>query len=210
MNGHVRLMAALIAAAAVHALFLALPYHVQWNLGAREQTMEISLLPPVQVRAVSLAPQKRKTDHPGKKTGQTAKAPLPSEKIDAATIKPLMRPLFHGGKQKKILASESRHKKLFRKTGSQRAKPHIRPVPPNVQGSILARVSYPKVARRHGWEGTVELRLHVHSKRLEAVYLLVSSGYPVLDQAARRGLMTTRRLPLHDGTYKLPVEFRLQ
>lgn len=76
---------------------------------------------------------------------------------------------------------------------------------------------YPEQARRRGWEGTVLLRvqLDVHG-RVQAVTVLQSSGYPVLDQAAASQISSWRFKPsLHDGkpqpsTLRVPVKFRLE
>lgn len=79
-------------------------------------------------------------------------------------------------------------------------------VPPN----------YPPVAIRNGYEGTVLLRLHVAATgQVERVEIIQSSGHGVLDQAAKRAVLTWRGQP---ATYlgrattsveTLPVRFRL-
>lgn len=77
--------------------------------------------------------------------------------------------------------------------------------------------SYPKIARRYGWEGLVEMHIRVEADgRVSQVQLLHSSGYDALDQAA---LNSTRRITmlveaagwLH-GTFidvSLPVKYQL-
>ncbi len=83
-------------------------------------------------------------------------------------------------------------------------------VPAEIQATILANVSYPRQARRRGWEGEAAFRFNINSQSVQSVTMLTSTGYPVLDRAARRGLISMRTLPLKDGDYRLPVVFRLQ
>lgn len=55
------------------------------------------------------------------------------------------------------------------------------------------RKSYPEVARRQGWEGTVTLRLIINANgRLETTEVIQSSGYSVLDKEAARMLRKAR------------------
>ncbi|MES0372241.1 MAG: TonB family protein [Mariprofundaceae bacterium] len=83
-------------------------------------------------------------------------------------------------------------------------------VPAEVQATILANVSYPRQARRRGWEGQAAFRFNINSQSIQSVTMLSSTGYPILDRAAHRGLLSIRSLPLTDGSYRLPVIFRLQ
>ena len=76
--------------------------------------------------------------------------------------------------------------------------------------------SYPPVAIRNGYEGTVLLRLHVTATGdVEQVEVIRSSGHVVLDQAARQAVSTWRGQPatfLGQPTTSietLPVRFRL-
>jgi len=78
------------------------------------------------------------------------------------------------------------------------------------QSMLLASIAYPRLARRRGWQGKGEFQLLVARKNVRKVNVLASTGYRLLDQAARRGLLAVRRVSLDDGMYKLPVEFRLQ
>lgn len=77
--------------------------------------------------------------------------------------------------------------------------------------------TYPEQARRRGWEGTVLLRVQLDANgRVQAVTILQSSGYPVLDQAAVSQISSWRFKPgLHNGkpqpsTLRVPVKFRLE
>ena len=55
------------------------------------------------------------------------------------------------------------------------------------------RKSYPAIARRNGWEGTVTLRLTINAKgRLEKTEIVESSGYDVLDNEAVKMMRKAR------------------
>ena len=55
------------------------------------------------------------------------------------------------------------------------------------------RKSYPAVARRNGWEGTVTLRLRITANgRLDSAEVIQSSGYKVLDNEAAKMLRRAR------------------
>ncbi|MDQ6970974.1 MAG: TonB family protein [Mariprofundus sp.] len=83
-------------------------------------------------------------------------------------------------------------------------------VPQYVQNRILAEVHYPKQARRHGWQGRAEFQFDVHQQSIQTVTLLASTGYPILDRAAHRGLIAASHVALSNGLYRMPVVFRLQ
>jgi TonB family protein len=71
---------------------------------------------------------------------------------------------------------------------------------------------YPKLAAERGWEGNVELKLVFRDKTPE-VYVLKSSGYDLLDQAAQRAAEKwTLPAELEDkvATYIVPVNFKLE
>jgi len=55
---------------------------------------------------------------------------------------------------------------------------------------------YPRLARKRGWQGTVELGLHVSSSgKLSNIRIMQSSGYRVLDLAAIKSLQQLGTLP---------------
>lgn len=55
---------------------------------------------------------------------------------------------------------------------------------------------YPRLARKRGWQGTVELGLHVSSSgKLSNIRVMQSSGYRVLDLAAIKSLQQLGTLP---------------
>lgn len=83
-------------------------------------------------------------------------------------------------------------------------------VPQHVQRQILAEVHYPRQARRRGWQGSAEIQFDVHQQSIQAVRLLASTGYPILDRAAQRGLSAVQHISLSNGLYRMPIVFRLQ
>jgi len=83
-------------------------------------------------------------------------------------------------------------------------------VPQHIQNRILAEVHYPRQARRHGWQGRAEFQFDVQQQSIQTVTLLASTGYPILDRAAHRGLIAASHVALSNGLYRMPVVFRLQ
>ena len=75
---------------------------------------------------------------------------------------------------------------------------------------------YPDVARRRGWDGVVELRVEVGvDGRVAELALERSSGYAVLDRAARRAVRRWRFVPAREADIAVrsevvvPINFRL-
>lgn len=86
-----------------------------------------------------------------------------------------------------------------------------------LQECIDRHFIYPPMARRHGWEGRVELLVRLDPQgRLHGLQVLHSSGYPLLDEDAlltlrRIGSIPQARAWLPDQGYAttLPVIYRL-
>jgi TonB family protein len=63
--------------------------------------------------------------------------------------------------------------------------------------SIRARFTYPRMARRMGWEGLVGLTLHIENDgSLNQIRIARSSGHKVLDDNARKTIKSIGRLQL--------------
>jgi len=91
------------------------------------------------------------------------------------------------------------------------AQPHQpSPMAVGAQSMLLANIHYPPQARRHGWQGVGEFQLAIVSQSIRNITMLASTGHDILDRAARRGLISVSTIPVPDGLYRLPVEFRLQ
>ncbi|MDQ7005371.1 MAG: energy transducer TonB [Ghiorsea sp.] len=82
-------------------------------------------------------------------------------------------------------------------------------IPQHVQQQILAKIIYPRQAKRRGLEGTAKFSLDIQQHDIKQTTLLVSTGYQILDRAARKGIVSIQSLPLPDGTHLLPITFRL-
>jgi len=83
-------------------------------------------------------------------------------------------------------------------------------IPQHIQSDIIASVHYPRQARRRGWQGEAQFLLNINAQTIQAVTMLASTGYPILDRAAQRGLSAVHHIPLSNGLYQMPVSFRLQ
>jgi TonB family protein len=77
--------------------------------------------------------------------------------------------------------------------------------------------TYPPEAVARGWQGTVHLRLDIsEGGRVVRAQIVRTSGYPLLDEAARSAVLTWRAQPgLHNGepvaaAVRLPVRFDLR
>lgn len=80
----------------------------------------------------------------------------------------------------------------------------------SMQSMLLANIHYPAQARRHGWQGAGEFQLDIDSQSIRKITMLMSTGHAILDRAVRRGLGSIEHVPVANGQYRLPVEFRLQ
>ncbi len=76
--------------------------------------------------------------------------------------------------------------------------------------------TYPLIARRRGWQGTVLLDLELLANgTVGKIKVAISSGYPPLDAAARKAVSKWRHIPVQrDGApvtkqANLPIHFRL-
>ena len=81
---------------------------------------------------------------------------------------------------------------------------------------IAKQLKYPAIARRKGWQGIVQLELHIEPDgRISRLRIDKTSGYPALDNAAAQALQLARlphaRQWLHGQAVVLfvPVEYRL-
>ena len=69
---------------------------------------------------------------------------------------------------------------------------------------------YPDAARREGIQGTVELRFRIATDgSVEAVEILRSSGFGILDEASQQTIRRAAPYPLIRGWIRLPLSYRL-
>ncbi len=94
-----------------------------------------------------------------------------------------------------------------------------------VRSDILSSLSqafapyfrYPLLAQRRGWQGVVELGVHIKANgQLSRIWINRSSGHRILDKAAAKSLDQVTTLPMLDSNLSgddldmvLPVEYRL-
>lgn len=91
--------------------------------------------------------------------------------------------------------------------------------PPDFRANYASnpRPVYPTIARNHGWQGKVSLRVHVTVEGLAAsVHVERSSGHEVLDDAAIEAVKQWRFIPAKHGdtpvasSVVVPLNFSLQ
>ena len=85
-----------------------------------------------------------------------------------------------------------------------------------VMNLITRQLSYPAIARRKGWQGVVRLELHIEPDgRISDLHIEQTSGYTVLDEAARQSLQlanipdAAQWLQGETASIVVPVEYRL-
>lgn len=65
-----------------------------------------------------------------------------------------------------------------------------------LQQALAPHFNYPRLARKRGWQGTVEVGLHIATDgRLSNIHIMQSSGHHLLDHAALKSLQQLERLP---------------
>jgi protein TonB len=86
----------------------------------------------------------------------------------------------------------------------------------SLQRALLSHFTYPRRARKHGWQGSLKLGLRIESNgELTNIRVIESSGYNVLDRAALESARKIRILESHHVAESepremvIPVEFRL-
>ena len=80
-----------------------------------------------------------------------------------------------------------------------------------LRGRIESRIVYPEEAVRRGQEGDVLLRIRIGRGGVpREIRIAQSSGAPLLDAAARRGVVRAAPLPEGPGWVEVPVRFRLR
>ncbi len=194
-SGYVRFGVASAAALSLHAL-LFLTFHIPQT----ENSVEIS--PPLQL---SILQQHHKTQkaqtvsHEKLQTGSQPKA-ITTPTVDESTVAAQEEPRQSEAAKAEQVIHEQEDESMSEPLQ----------LPDVVQSAILAKVIYPRQARRFGWQGEAELRFLISSQVVQEIRLFVSTGFPLLDQAAFKGLASISTMPLADGSYRLPVLFRLE
>ncbi len=80
----------------------------------------------------------------------------------------------------------------------------------SIRRQIEQKKVYPDAARREGLQGTVELRFRIADDgSVEAVEILRSSGFGILDEASQQTIRRAAPYPLVRGWIRLPLSYRL-
>ncbi len=80
----------------------------------------------------------------------------------------------------------------------------------SIRRQIEQNKIYPDAARREGIQGTVELRFRIAADgSVEAVEILRSSGFGILDEASQQTIRRAGPYPLIRGWIRLPLSYRL-
>lgn len=218
-SGHARLLVAFIVAMAVHGLLFV--GQSQQSESYAYPSMQIELL--AQPRTQATAHAKQPSDD--KSTAQKS-VPIPQHIIAKKTE---YKPTLHQQTvalskpipvQQTVVANIEEKTKpktvlaVLKNTSpmqeQQDGEDTDRVMPVDIQKKILTQVSYPMRARRLGWEGRAEFQVNVRNQDVQQVTMLLSTGHAMLDHAAQKGIVSIASLPLSDGSYRLPVVFRLQ
>jgi len=79
-----------------------------------------------------------------------------------------------------------------------------------IRRRIEQAMAYPEPARRHGIQGTVDLRFRIAADgAVEAVEILRSSGSRILDEASEQTIRRAAPYPPVSGWIRLPLSYRL-
>jgi TonB family protein len=77
--------------------------------------------------------------------------------------------------------------------------------------TIKARFTYPRMARRMGWEGLVGLSLHIENDgSLNTIRIARSSGHKILDENARKTIQGIGRIQVASNLQIQPVDTEIE
>lgn len=80
-----------------------------------------------------------------------------------------------------------------------------------LRNQLARHFTYPRLARRMGWEGEVGLGLHIgEDGRLDKIHVIRSSGYKVLDENARSTLGRIGRITVASNMAINPVDTEIE
>lgn len=252
--GHVRVLAALAAAIALHALLLSWPMPVVHHLAFSDAPLSVELLkteqphpepsnlaaPVAQTRSAGGLPSRQpQAMQEPKRQAETHRVAHIKAGTKRAAIARARDKVVYENMGHENLAHEKQHyapelpmqpanrdalavsdhaldhqpitqsMKAHKESAAEHPV-HTAPLPADVQAMLMAHIGYPVRARRHGWQGSGQFELDIDRQRIRSVTMLASTGHAILDRAAERGLSTVAHLPVADGSYRLPVTFRLR
>jgi len=234
--GYVRVLTALLAAITLHALLLSWSLPASKHLTISNGQMHVELIkssrPLEAASKAAVQPTAVATPvlrHPGKVPKAHVKPVvrhtvvavqqhrLPSKQPSRVVVKSTRTKVTAPAHQQTRPPGQVAHELAgstnnpLRTGHSESAAPHkLSFMPASAQSMLLASIHYPRLARRHGWQGKGVFQLAIVSQSIRNITMLGSTGHAILDRAARLGLASVDHIPVVDGKYRLPVEFRLQ
>ncbi len=202
LPGLLALSAALhLSAVMIWPLNTALP-----TVGVKQLVLEIQRLdPPGMPSTPPIRPQVKNTQSPVARTP----AKTITQPSETARVKPLL-----SGLPGKTVDSATRDiqqpRKLSRDQIEEKLHGHI-------QQALLPHFSYPAIARRRGWEGTVRISLRVENDgRLTNLQVIESCKFTALNRAALHSLRQVSGIPAakqwltgHYMDMVLPIQYLL-
>ena len=150
---------------------------------------------PVQSKPIAITEaQNKQLSHPIKSTKKPDRATeTKTVTHPIAEIKPAKVPVIFENTHTESTTDPVKDLTATRNTNSVTLN-HLRQ---RLKESIRARFSYPRMARRMGWEGLVGLSLHIENDgSLNQIRIARSSGHKVLDDNARKTIQSIGRLQL--------------
>ncbi len=195
----------------------------------REKTVDINFSAPLTVTVVSSRSfnQSRLKQLPEQKPQQkrihTTTYPLPVEtekgsanhkkknkpvKLAENTKPPETPPV----KPEKAITREVKREDVLTSTDTLKTKNiPLNDLHRKLQKSIRARFTYPRIARRMGWEGLVGISLHIDNDgSLKKVQVARSSGHKVLDENARKTIQSIGRIQVASNATILATDTEIE
>ncbi len=197
------------ASALAHLLFIALT-----NNDAEPNVVTVSFSTPLQITVISSRPAaKTSPQATPKKTEHLKKAtPLPvtgkTVKNTPATNNPLVdvaKTASPVEKKPETIPEDNSEMKHITETPTTTTATEaiiVNDAPLNylrqqLKQAIKARFTYPRIARRMGWEGLVGISLHIENDgSLHQIQIARSSGHKVLDENARKTIQSIGRIQI--------------
>lgn len=218
-----RLETWLFAAAALHALVLA-PWRTPTPFPSFAGQAQTTLFVQLPVERVNAPDRNEKAlQMPGQEEKRRPRPATPPQTVTAKVSGEPADSPDHGSKEtlpRESVSSEAIQKDVSVPTHDmkeQQAATKHAEIEARLRTDLARYFEYPVIAQRRGWEGQVVLRFMVAPEgRLEQIQIAKTSGYDVLDQAARRALERVERLQDTAGALgghvemELPVIYRLQ
>jgi len=175
-----------------------------------EPTMHVNLSTPLMVTVISSRPAAKPLAQttPQKTDSVTKTIPLPlsvnSAKNTVTEKKPPVQQAKAAALPEKTHANSPDHRSKTKITTEAPTKAtkalSVKDVPLNhlrqqLKQAIKARFTYPRMARRMGWEGLVGISLHIGDDgSLNQVQIARSSGHKILDENARNTIQNIGRI----------------